>query len=45
MLSNGIVNASHVDGLLSLIDGVNDNIDVQVTKNKGEKLSSFLSST
>jgi hypothetical protein len=35
MLSHGIVNASRVAGLLSLIDGVADAIDVQVAKNKG----------
>jgi hypothetical protein len=48
MLSHGIVNASHVAGLLSSIDGVTDAIDVQVAKSKGDleqKLSSFLSST
>ena len=36
MLSHGIVNASHVAGLLSSIDGVIDVIDVQVAKNKGD---------
>jgi hypothetical protein len=36
MLSHGIVNVSHVAGLLSLIDGVTDAIDVQVAKNKGD---------
>ncbi len=36
MLSHGIVNASHVAGLLSSIDGVTNAIDVQVTKNKGD---------
>ncbi len=36
MLSHGIVNASHVAGLLSLIDGITDAIDVQVAKNKGD---------
>jgi hypothetical protein len=36
MLSHGIVYASHVAGLLSLIDGVTDGIDVQVAKNKGD---------
>jgi hypothetical protein len=36
MLSHGIVNASHVAGLLSSIDGVNDAIDVQVAKNNGD---------
>jgi hypothetical protein len=36
MLSHGIVNASHVAGLLSSIDGVTDAIDVQVAKNKGD---------
>jgi hypothetical protein len=36
MLSHGIVNATHVTGLLSSIDGVTDAIDVQVTKNKGD---------
>ena len=36
MLSHGIVNASHVTGLLPLIDGVTDAIDVQVAKNKGD---------
>jgi hypothetical protein len=34
MLSHGILNASHVTGLLSSIDGVTDAIDVQVAKNK-----------
>jgi hypothetical protein len=34
MLSHGIVNAIAVTGQLSLIDGVTDSIDVQVTKNK-----------
>jgi hypothetical protein len=36
MISHGIVNASHIAGLLSLIDGVTDAIDVQVAKNKGD---------
>jgi hypothetical protein len=36
MLSHGIIHASHVAGLLSLIDGVTDAIDVQVAKNKGD---------
>jgi len=36
MLSQGIVNVSHVAGLLSLIDGVTNAIDVQVAKNKGD---------
>jgi hypothetical protein len=36
MLSHGIVNASHVAGLLSSIDGVTDAIDVQVAKNEGD---------
>ncbi len=36
MLSQGIINASHVAGLLSLIDGVTNAIDVQVAKNKGD---------
>ena len=36
MLSCGIVHASHVAGLLSLIDGVTNAIDVQVAKNKGD---------
>jgi hypothetical protein len=36
MLSHGIVNASHVAGLLSLIDGVTNAIDMQVAKNKGD---------
>ncbi len=36
MFSHGIVNASHVTGQLSLIDGVTDGIDVQVEKNKGD---------
>jgi hypothetical protein len=36
MLSHGIVNASHVTGLLSLIDGATNAIDVQVAKNKGD---------
>jgi hypothetical protein len=35
MLSHGIINASHVSGLLSLIDGVTDAIDVQVATSKG----------
>jgi hypothetical protein len=34
MLSHGIVNANHVTGWLTLIDGVTDAIDVQVAKNK-----------
>jgi hypothetical protein len=33
MLSHGIVNASHVAGLLSSIDDVTDAIDVQGAKN------------
>jgi hypothetical protein len=45
MLSHGIVNATHVAGLLSLIDGVTDAIDVQVAKNKENLSSSFISST
>ncbi len=36
MLSHGIINASHVAGLLSSIDGVTNVIDVQVAKNKGD---------
>jgi hypothetical protein len=36
MLSHGIIHASHVTGLLSLIDGVTDAIDVQVAKIKGD---------
>ena len=36
MLSQGIVNVSHVAGLLSLIDGVTNAIDVQMAKNKGD---------
>ncbi len=36
MLSHGIVNASHVTGQLSSIDGVTNAIDVQVAKNKGD---------
>jgi hypothetical protein len=36
MLSHGIINASHVAGLLSLIDGVTNAINVQVAKNKGD---------
>ncbi len=36
MLSQSIVNVSHVAGPLSLIDGVNNAIDVQVSKNKGD---------
>jgi hypothetical protein len=37
MLSHGIVNASHVAGLLSSIDGVTNAIDVQMAKNnKGD---------
>jgi hypothetical protein len=34
MLSHGIVNVSHVAGLLSSIDGVTNAIDVQVAKHK-----------
>jgi hypothetical protein len=34
MLSHGIFNVSHVAGLLSLIVGVTNAIDVQVAKNK-----------
>jgi hypothetical protein len=36
MLIHGIINASHVTGLLSLIEGVTNAIDVQVAKNKGD---------
>jgi hypothetical protein len=36
MLSHGIVNAIAVTGQLSLIDGVTNAIDVQVTKSKGD---------
>jgi hypothetical protein len=36
MSSHGIINASHVVGLLSSIDGVTNTIDVQVAKNKGD---------
>jgi hypothetical protein len=36
MLSHGIVNASHVTGQLSLIDGLTNAIDVQVAKDKGD---------
>ena len=36
MLSHGIINASHVTGQLSSIDGVTDAIDVQMAKNKGD---------
>ncbi len=36
MLSHGIVNASHVAGLLSSIIGVTNAIDVQVARNKGD---------
>jgi hypothetical protein len=36
MLSHGIINASHVAGLLSSTDGVTNSIDVQVAKNKGD---------
>ncbi len=36
MLSHGIVNASHVTGQQSLIDGVTVAIDVKVAKNKGD---------
>ncbi len=35
MLLHGIVNSSHVTGLLSLIDSVTDAIDVQVAKKQG----------
>jgi hypothetical protein len=47
MLSHGIINASHVAGLLSLIDGVTNAIDVQGKKTReilSKKSSSFLSS-
>jgi hypothetical protein len=33
---HGIVNVSHVTGLLSSIDGVTNAIDMQVAKNKGD---------
>jgi hypothetical protein len=36
MLSHGIINASHVTGQLFSIDGVTNDIDVQVAKNKGD---------
>jgi hypothetical protein len=36
MLSHGIINVSHVAGLLSLIDDVTNTIDVQVANNKGD---------
>jgi hypothetical protein len=36
MLFHGIINANHVAGLLSSIDGVTDAIDVQRAKNKGD---------
>jgi hypothetical protein len=36
MLSHGIINASHVTGLLSLLDGVTGAIDGQVARNKGD---------
>ncbi len=36
MLSHGIINASHVTGQLSLINGVANHIDVQVAENKGD---------
>jgi hypothetical protein len=36
MLSHGIVNASHVTGLLSSIEGVTNAIDVQVAEDKGD---------
>ncbi len=36
MLSQGIINASYVAGLLSPIDGVTNAIGVQVAKNKGD---------
>jgi hypothetical protein len=36
MLSHGTINASHVTGLLSSIDGVTDAIYVQVAKIKGD---------
>jgi hypothetical protein len=36
MLSHGIVNGSHDAGLLSLINGVTDAIDMQVAKDKGD---------
>jgi hypothetical protein len=47
MLSHSIINASHVAGLLSLIDGVTGAIDMQVAKTReilSKKSSSFLSS-
>jgi hypothetical protein len=37
MLSHGIINVSHVAGLLSSTDGVTNAIDVQVAKNKVEQ--------
>ncbi len=36
MSSHGIINALAVTGQLSLIDGVTDAIDVQISKNKGD---------
>jgi hypothetical protein len=36
MLSHGIVNGSHVIVQLSSIDGVTNDIDVQVAKTKGD---------
>jgi hypothetical protein len=48
MLPHGIsiINASHVTGQLSSIDGVTNAIDVQVAKEiLSKKLPSFLSST
>jgi hypothetical protein len=36
MSSCSIINASHVAGLLSSVDGVTDAIDVQLAKNKGD---------
>jgi hypothetical protein len=36
MLSHGIINLSHVAGLLTSIDGITNVIDVQVAKNKGD---------
>ncbi len=36
MLSHGIIHVNHVAGLLSLINGVTEAIDVQVAKNNGD---------
>jgi hypothetical protein len=42
MFSHGIILASHVAGLLSLIDSVSKAIDAQVAKNKGDLEQEFV---